>query len=181
MTIAGEEIWLVLTTDEVAVTASEAVLILENKDSTTWVVIPDGTLGVLSYNLSGPTFDYAFNGYGLEDGEDYSLIYYADYENRYVNWGGDNPGALIGTGTADGSGNLVMSGSPDLGMDLPSEPDANIDTHDYSGPPDNYANAHGAKIWLVPSDCYTEPEVDVWSPDDFLFETDLIWYTDTDD
>jgi len=165
---------------EVFVPQETGVLNLHEKDSDTWEIVTDGAWGALFYNLSGKEFQYLFYGYGLEATE-YSLIYYADYEDRYVDWGGDNPGAVIATGTA--SSDLVMAGSIDLAMDLPDEDDYNYDTHDYSGAPDFYDHAHGAKIWLVPSACLTGGDlpVVVWSPDDFLFETDLIWYDDTDD
>jgi len=159
---------------------TDGKLTLENKDTSDWSIIEDDTYGELYYSTEGDVFCYEFRGYGLEDGEDYSLIYYADFEDRMNVWGGNNPGALIATGTASG-GNLTMSGSIDLGMDLPSPPDANISIHDYSGDPDYYTNAHGAKIWLVPTDCYDAglKKVTTWSPGRFLFETDLIWYDDT--
>ena len=169
------------SSDEICVEVTEAVLILENKDSG-WQPIVDGTWGEFGYNLAGPTFDYAFNVYGLEPDTAYSLIYYADFVDRYNVWGGDNPGALIATMTTDGSGNVCISGSIDLGMDLPSPPDANINVHSYNVPPDNYAHEHGAKIWLVPSSAYDagNTKVTAWQPTRFLFETDLIWYDDTD-
>jgi len=160
-------------------------LVLENKDSTTWQVIgDDGICGKLFYNAAGDEFEYIFCGCGLDADTDYSLIYYADFEDRFNVWGGNNPGALIAEMTTDGCGSVFKAGSVDLGMDLPSEPDANIDTHDYSDAPDYYAHAHGAKIWLVPSDCLTggtDLPVIVWAPYRFLFETDLITYDDTDD
>jgi len=109
----------------------------------------------------------------------YSLIYYADFADRMNEWGGNNPGALIATGIADGTGNLYMVGSVALGINLPCEPDANISTYNYSGAPDYYPTAYGAKIWLVPSSCYdaVNKKVISWSPTLFLFETDLIHYT----
>ena len=75
-----------------------------------------------------------------------------------------------------------MSGSPDLGMDLPHPDDANGYHYDYTQVPDLYNNATGAKIWLVPSSDYDAgaKKVTAWSPDDFLFETDLITYDDID-
>jgi len=132
--------------------------------------------------MRGDTFDFAFVSYSLEADTDYTLIYYADKEDRTVNWGGDNPGAVIASGTSDGTGYLILSGSPDLGMSLPCPPDANISIYSYNGSPDYYTHAHGAKIWLVPTDCLTGGGLPVatWSPDRFLFETDLIVYVDTD-
>jgi len=169
---------------------TDAELILENKDSDNdWEIIDDEIYGVLQYSTEGDMFCYDFRGYSLED-TDYSLIYYADYEDRFTNWGGDNPGALIASGTVV-DGTLSLVGSVNLredldadGIDLPCPPDSNIDVHDYSGPPDNYDHAHGAKIWLVPSECYDSTNFriyeDKWQPDRFLFETDLITFDDTD-
>lgn len=153
-----------------------------------WEIVEDGAWGKMKYNLSGPTFDFVFNGHGLEAYTNYSLIYYADFEDRYVNWGGNNPGALIAIGTTNPGGQLHLADSIDLGMDLPDPDDANAYYHNYADPDDphytgdGYATAYGAKIWLVPSDCYDAgaKKVDTWSPSRFLFETDLITYTDTD-
>jgi hypothetical protein len=167
----------------VEVTGISQALILENKTADWGIIGGDNTQGILSYNASGETFDYNFTAQGLVDGE-YALIYYADYEDRYNQWGGDNPGAVIGIGTTDGSGNLVMSGSPDLGIDLPDPQDANSDisNHNYCGAPDNYAHCTGAKIWLVPTSDLTGGNVlplTAWNPSSYLFETDLITYDDT--
>jgi hypothetical protein len=153
----------------------DSSLTLDNKDTTTWARIADGKLGTLQYNASGATFSYSFSATGMENGVAYSLIYYA---NPYP---GNNPGALIGVGTADGSGNVLISGSPNLGISLPTVPDSNMVTS-HAGAPDFYVHPYGAKIWLVPSACYDAglKKVITWSPARFLFETDLITYTDTD-
>lgn len=147
---------------------------LENKDTATWAIITDGRSGTLQYNSSGNNFDFNFTGIGLEVSTAYSLIYYA---NPYP---GNNPGGLIGTGTSDGSGGLVISGSVNTGS-MPRPPDSNM-LVDHSIPPDNYATPFGAKIWLVPSACYnsTTKSITTWSPTRFLFETDMINYVDTD-
>ena len=163
-------------------------LYLYEKDPTDWSIVEDGAWGKMKYNLAGPTFDFVFNGHGLAANTEYRLIYYADYEDRYVKWGGDNPGALIATGTTNPGGQLHLAGSPELNMDLPHPDDANAYYHNYADPDDphytgdGYATAYGAKIWLVPSDCYDTgaKKVDTWSPTRFLFETDLITYDDTD-
>ena len=155
-----------------------------------WSIVDKGAWGKLKYNLSGPTFDFVFNGHRLEQGIEYSLIYYADFEDRFNVWGGHNPGALIASGTPDEEGNIHLEDSIDLGMDLPHPDDANASYYNYKDPGDppeftgdGYANMHGAKIWLVPSEAYTEDpppyQVISWEPDRFLFETDLITYDDT--
>ena len=160
-----------------------AHLYLYEKNPADWSIVDGGAWGKLKYNLSGSTFDFVFNGHGLQPNTEYSLIYYADFEDRYANWGGNNPGALIATGTTNPGGQLHLAGSPELNMDLPHPDDANgdITNWDYSGPPDYYEHATGAKIWLVPSDCYDGVnKVTAWQPTRFLFETDLITYDDTD-
>jgi hypothetical protein len=120
------------------------------------------TFGVLKYNLEGPVFEYLFNGHGLQPDTDYSLIYYADP------WPGDNPGALIASGTTDIDGNIHLKGSKNLDMDLPNIAD------------ENYPN--GAKIWLISSRDYDAKNTKMsgWNPNDYLFEYDLITYNDID-
>lgn len=135
---------------------------LWEKDPSTWEVVEGGAWGKLKYNLEGPTFDFVFNGHGLELGTNYSLIYYGDP------WPGDNPGALMASGTSNDEGDIHLAGSVDLGMDLPDPSDANY--------------LDGAKIWLVLSDDYDEAtcRMTAWNPMEYLFEFDLIIYDDTD-
>lgn len=137
------------------------VLMLYEKDSS-WDIVEGGAYGVMDYNFQGPTFDFYFEGYDLAATTDYSLIYYADP------WPGDHPGALLGTGTSDGSGYVTISGSINFGGHLPDPAD------------DNYPD--GAKIWLVLSSHYnsTECEMTGWAPTQYLFEHNLINYYDTD-
>lgn len=124
---------------------------LWEKDATTWEIIEAGAWGKLKYNLEGSTFDFVFNGHGLEADTEYSLIYYADP------WPGDNPGALIASGTSNEWSDIHLMGSVELGMDL-----------------------DGAKIWLVLFDDYDAVECKMtgWNPAEYLFEYDLITYDD---
>jgi len=160
-------------------------LYLCEKDAS-WSIVPDGAWGKLKYNLSGPTFDFVFNGHGLQPNTPYSLIYYADFDPRFTTWGGNNPGALIATGTTNRGGNIHLAGSEELNMNLPSSSDWNIapvpDYCDYHNGFDDYDHCSGAKIWLVPSSDYNAgiKKVIAWNPTQYLFETDLIWYDDTD-
>jgi len=144
-------------------------LVMENKDENqNWLVLFGDTMkGELDYNSMGPTFDYTFEATGLQNTTDYSLIYYADP------WAGGNPGALIANFTTDGTGDIPSTpGSIELGIDLPDSSDDNA--------------LLGAKIWLVLSGDYsaTTPgdsgQMTGWNPDDYLFETHLINYNDTD-
>jgi hypothetical protein len=158
-----------------AVADPDGKLILENKNPSTWLAIPDTRFGVLSYYSSGATFTFAFLAEGLEVSTAYSLIYYANP------WPGNNPGKLIGTGTSLADGTLAISGIPNLDMSLPTPPDSNMVVN-HCGVPNNYLTCFGAKIWLVPSDCYSAGtnSISTWSPTRFLFETNLINYIDTD-
>ncbi|MBU1102160.1 M73 family metallopeptidase [Patescibacteria group bacterium] len=158
-------------------------LILDNKNQN-WERISDDKIGTLTYQTSGDTFSYNFTASGLQiTGVEYKLIYYADKQDRYTNWGGDSPGAVIGTFTASGSGNIsVTSQSINLGMDLPAANDWNGSiAADYCVSPDFYNMCRGAKIWLVPSSDYdsTAKKLTSWNPANYLFETDLIIYSDT--
>jgi predicted ribosomally synthesized peptide with SipW-like signal peptide len=130
-----------------------------------WTIINDNTHGDLTWTGDGPTFNYTLNAQGLAATTAYSLIYYAD------GWPGNNPGAFIGSATTDGSGNLVLSGNPDLNTDLPQLPDGNF--------------AVGAKIWLVRSSDYNSGSLSTgpmtaWNPSQYLFEGNVyIHYNDT--
>lgn len=139
-------------------------LLLENKTANWDPIIGDGIWGILKWAGDGSTFDFSntLEAHGLQPDTAYSLIYYADP------WPGNNPGALLGAGTSDESGDLIIAADPDLGMDLPDPADANY--------PD------GAKLWLVPSSDYdaTNYKLNAWNPSDYLFEYNLITYDDLD-
>jgi hypothetical protein len=62
----------------------------------------------MTYNLSGSTFDFVFNGHGLVPGTDYTLVYYKDP------WPGV-PFGCLGTGIVDGEGNIHIEGSVNTG------------------------------------------------------------------
>src|SRR3990167_4920908 len=97
-------------------TSNVAHLYLYEKDSG-WNIVEGGAWGKMKYNLSGPTLDYVFNGHGLVPGGDYTLIYYPDP------WPGTGLQCL-GTGTANGGGNVNISGAPTTGG-LPVAGDTN--------------------------------------------------------
>ncbi|HEY96498.1 MAG TPA: hypothetical protein G4O15_16345 [Dehalococcoidia bacterium] len=135
-----------------------AHLYLYEKDPGTWEIVEGGAWGKMKYNLSGENFDFVFNGHGLIPGEDYTLIYYPDP------WPGTGL-ICLGSGTANGGGNVNIKNSVDTG-DLPIADDANS----------------GAKIWLIlDSDLDCESGVwSAWQPTEYLFEYDLITFDDTD-
>lgn len=137
-------------------------LTLENKSGAPdWqLLLGDGIKGILTYDLTSPTFDYTFSATGLQDDADYCLIYYADP------WPGTN-GKEIACGLTSGT-DLDLSGSVDLGMDIPVSGDNNY--------------PEGGKIWLVLDNDYDDAnhKMTGWNPDKYLFETALITYDDTD-
>jgi hypothetical protein len=126
---------------------------------TPWPIVEDGAWGKMKYNLSGSTFDFVFNGHGLEAGEDYTLIYYPDP------WPGTDL-ICLGDGTANVDGDVHIAGSVDTG-DLPTGADT--------------IPLGGAKIWLVLSDDITcDDQFYGWNPTEYLFEGDVITFDDTD-
>ncbi len=138
-----------------------AHLYLYEKDPVTWEILEDGAWGKMKYNLSGEEFEFVFNGHGLVEGEDYTLIYYPDKNG--------NPWPRVdiiclGSGIANAELNVHIMGSVDTG-DLP---DPLVDIN------------KGAKIWLVLSDdvdCGTKIMTG-WNPTEYLFEGELITFTE---
>jgi len=140
----------------------------------------------LKYTIVGNEFGYELTATGLEPDIGYVLIYYADQPERYVDWGG-NPALNLGTTTSNGTGYLVLSNSLSISGGLPYSDDWNTGNYlnsedeyaDYctNTEGDGYEHCVGAKIWLVPSDTYDGDDVTVWTPGRFLFETDLIMYS----
>ena len=160
-----------------------STLELTTKNTSTWQ--PEGSgKATLTYELAASTFNYQLEAEGLTPTIDYSLIYYADKQDRFVDWGGDNPGALIATFTADSDGKIpATTGSKNLAMNLPHANDWNGTADaNYCIDPDNYDLCRGAKIWLVPLSSYDSGNKKLigWNPTTYLFETDLITYDDTD-
>ena len=131
-------------------------LYLYEKDPADWSIIEGGAWGKMKYNLSGSTFDFVFNGHDLAIGQEYTLIYYPDP------WPGTGL-KILGTGTADGLGNVHIKGNIETG-NLPMEGDANTE---------------GAKIWLVLSKDLGEGAMVGWTPTAYLFEYELITFVAT--
>lgn len=156
---------------------------LTSKDSN-WQPTTDMSAS-LRYQLISEAFTYELSATGLEADTNYSLIYYADMPNRFEDWGGDNPGRFIGSFDADVDGNLDVATTKNLNINLATGADANLEEYDYclaGGEDEDYDLCHGAKIWLVETDNYNKvnKEVTTWDPSMFLFETDLMTYSDTD-
>ena len=127
-------------------------------ESEDWPIVDPGAWGKMKYNLSGPEFDFVFNGHGLVEGTEYTLIYYPDP------WPGTGL-ICLGSGTVNEEGNIHIAESVEIDTDLPIEEDEN----------------DGAKIWLVLSEDFNcDGEWSAWNPTEYLFEEDLITFDDTD-
>lgn len=184
--IVGEDHCSWETYNEPGVTTSYwSTVQLAAKDPSNWQINSGGS-GVLTYELAASTFNYEFEASGLTAGKNYSLIYYADKQDRFEDWGGDNPGALIATAVANEDGEISIEGSNNLKMNLPHADDWNGTSEanycDVANGFDDYDLCRGAKVWLVPSDRYdvSSKKLIGWNPTEYLFETDLITYDDTD-
>jgi len=156
---------------------------LENKDVDWKILSEDDVSGELIFNIVGNTFNWKLTAQGLQTTTNYVLIYYADFEDRYTKWGGNNLGAYIATITTDTAGAIDTSGSTNLGINLPTSPDWNMnDATDYFTL-DDYSMRRGAKVWLVPASDYNtgEKKLTAWNPTTYLFETNLITYNDNDE
>ena len=137
---------------------------LFQKNPDTWEIVPEGAWGKMQYKLWYDKFYFVFNGHRLIPDESYTLIYYPDP------WPGS--GLIpLGTGFANEGGNLNIRGKLADVCDLPADYDENYQ--------------FGAKIWLVLSsdvDLGNEierPKMMGWSPDEYLFEYNLIRFDNT--
>ena len=131
---------------------------------------PIGEISTLEFIQMGNEFYYELDATDLESEVEYALIYYADQEDPFANWGGVAPG-VIDTFTTGTDGNAIVVNCINLNMNMPSPDDINYPV---------------AKIWIVPTDVLTDgtclpinPEGG-WQPTRFLFEyDDLTYYIDT--
>ena len=146
-----------------------------------WPILPTKRWGQMKYNLLGDKFRFSFEGKKLVPNTDYTLVYYPDP------WPGENL-ICLGSRTSNDAGNLQINGSLDIPTGLPVPEDENYSPKSPSG-------AVGAKIWLVRAadvDCVGIPAADEttgesavpavppqmigWTPQDYLFEGNLITY-----
>jgi len=152
-------------------------LSLYEKDSTDWSVVEDGAWGQFNYKLSGEgegtKVSGVFNGHGLEQGEDYSLIYYPETAPNPWPAGGVEV-VVIGEGIANEDGDVHIMGKATIAL-----PDRHTDPQDV----DYYPRELGDKIWLVLSsdlmektydDGSTHTHIVGWHSDEYLFEDALI-------
>jgi hypothetical protein len=143
-----------------------AHLYLYEKSETDWQILEKGAWGKMKYRMSGPSFNFVFNGKKLIPGEEYTLIYYPDP------WPG-NGLICLGTGVANGGGNVHIKEAAFIDTDLPVEGDLNNPiTEGHAECLANSTCIDGAKIWLVLSsdvDCTGRMMIG-WNPAEYLFE-----------
>jgi predicted ribosomally synthesized peptide with SipW-like signal peptide len=140
--------------------AQMGTLILDNKNTTTWdPITSDTTSGTLTYNTSGNTFNFTLSATGLIATGQYRLIYYPDP------WAATKTVYPIGSTMTASSGSITQSQNVELTMNLPK------DNTDNNFPV-------GAKIWLVPESSLSGTTLSWVNTDKFLFEMNLISYTD---
>ncbi|MDP3987989.1 MAG: TasA family protein [Candidatus Levybacteria bacterium] len=147
-------------TFDITLTAEQlkGVAILENKDFADQdnpTIVYDGIQGTLTYGVKDQTFKGTFTASGLAASTSYSLIHYVDP------WPGNGSGSvgLLSSGATDGSGDLSLNFDNELGADMIN-----------------------AKVWLVTSSDYnsgTKSMTD-WNQANYLFDTGLIDYYDSD-
>lgn len=135
-------------------------LYLYEKDSSNdWSIVDDGAWGKLVFGMKKNSEDkFVFNGHKLEAGKEYTLLSYAE------NWPGCNS-IELGTATADEFGNIHIMGTMEHVLnDYP---------YGFGG---DYEGVSGAKIWLVlADDKETDGCFDAWNPNEYLFESELIY------
>jgi|GEM_PF-955901 len=110
---------------------------------------PVGDPIYLAFDTCGTTFNYALT----ELPEGYSLIYYIDQPDPFVNWG-----KVFEIGT-------TIAGSVDI-PSMPYEEDLNV--------------AGGAKFWLIPTEQIQDGQMTIWTPEQYYFEMTLGLYIDCD-
>jgi hypothetical protein len=135
-----------------------------------------GGWGKLKYNLQGPTFNYEFEGHGLQPGN-YTLIYYPDYfatnacGSSFIYLGSDVVRAEKGNGkdhgNGDGNGNVYITGS--LALSTGNSP----------APENEVTYGTSARIWLVLSDdiYLLFAQFLGWTPNMYLFGEKTITFT----
>jgi hypothetical protein len=139
---------------------------LENKDGNWNPILNDGIYADLTYNPSGPTFDWTLNAVGLASNTQYRLVYIPDPWPQGIP-PSYNIKTEIKTFTTDLSGAYSGSGSTELNLDLPDSRDT------------NYASNY-AKVWIVLAGDHDTYKMTAWNQPSYLFDTQSVNYDDTD-
>jgi len=117
--------------------------------------------GAVLYERQAPTFNFRVDVLGLLPLHQYTLIYFPDPMP------GDNL-LCLGSGFSNEQGKLLFAHNIEINTHMPADYDANF--------------PNGARLRLVLSsdvDCKSRKFVD-WRPSEYLFDTRLISYNDTD-
>ncbi len=143
--------------------------------NTPWEIDEDGAWAKMAFRQSGPLFRYVFNGHKLVPSANYTLIYYPDP------WPGTGL-ICLGSGTANGGGNIHLNTAADIDTSLPIPEDLNNPANPgHENCVLNSTCIEGAKIWLVLSsdvDCNGRTMVG-WDADSYLFEEAGIFFAYT--
>ncbi|MEA3272203.1 MAG: TasA family protein [Patescibacteria group bacterium] len=128
-------------------------IVLEDKDyaDDTWKIdTASDEKGTLTYKVKNPTFDFTFTGKAPLATTKYFLV---------AGPNAADPTVELGSGTTDANGDVTITDDVELAISL-----------------------EDAKVWLVPEGNWNGSAVTWggWPNMDFLWETGLIWYVDTD-
>ena len=143
-----------------------------------------GAYASFEYKNVNPTFSGVLNTYYLDSETEYALVYYPDDDPKFESWGGVG-GLVLATWTGDA---VDLEIDEELNSNLPFASDWNAghpvpDYCSYHNGYDDYENCAGAKLWIVRTADLTGgdsmPLVN-WNPSKWLFETNLITYSDCD-
>ena len=141
---------------------------LVNKHLTDWTEESVNGQAIIYYTVLNNTFSWRYQSSSVIDRDAYTLIYYKDNDANV-----DDAQRLVTLGV-DGGWNYYLPHHSDWN----EGPDANycnkVNTFD------DYEHCNGAKLWLVPTDAIDGNTVDWSKANEFLFETDLIWYSNTE-
>ena len=126
--------------------------VLENKTAGPEykLILNDVYTGTLTYKVKNSTFDFGFTGKVTQPNTAYTLLYAIDPWPQ-------TGSVVLGTTVSDASGNVDFSDNVELNQDIKD-----------------------AKVWLVLSSDWDGTQMTGWSQADYLLETGLIWYEDTD-
>jgi len=108
--------------------------------------------GTLTYKVKNPTFDFSFTGKAPLANTEYCL--WIGGTPQEGNW---DANTKVGCAMSESDGTINFSDNKDLGKDIKD-----------------------GKIWLIPSNDYDESGWHAYHPENYLWETGLIWYEDTD-
>jgi len=135
--------------------------VLEDKDPSNWRVKSEtAPTGTLTYGVKDSKLNFSFTGVAPLANTQYSLITYPESFSMPAmtnNWP-RTPVTVLATATSDGSGNVTI---PATSTELNT-------------------NLLNMKVWLVKSTDVSGNQMNGWNPADYLFDTGLIDYYDSD-